>query len=219
MPIPLILFVAAASPALALVAALTTRGRPQPAPVRWMLLWCVLLLISDALFLFAAFTVGQNLALLPVLVPASSAAALWALSGWQPNDFLRLTYRLTIVALLVATAVLLFTLRPGPLFDQFLAPLHNLVVLAAALHTLVHRTLIEESPITREDWFWITLGMSLYFAASVAVRPFAQATVATHPDWVRAAYEVRAGITTLAFTLVAWGIAWPTYRRRFGGQS
>ena len=68
MPIPLILHLAAASPALALAAALIVRGRPQPAPVRWVLLWCALLLASDE------WAESRGLPVLAHLVDAETAA-------------------------------------------------------------------------------------------------------------------------------------------------
>ena len=219
MAIPVLLHVASASQALPLGVGLIARGRPLPAPVRWVLVWCAVNLASDASLLWLAFARGENIWLLYVTTPASGATALWALSGWQSNEFWRVSYRAGVVILLVVAVAVAVTVPQSTMFDQLVAPLHDLVVLVAALHTLVHLTLRSSMAITQEEWFWITLGMALYFAASVAIRPFAQALVVSQPDWVRAAYLVRAGIQTLAFTLVAWGVFWPSYSRRFGGHS
>jgi hypothetical protein len=154
-----------------------------------------------------------------LLVPLESAVALWALSAWQPHPFLRLTYRLAIPALAVATAVPLLAFPPQHTFDQILAPLHALVLLIGALHTLLHRSLLAQGALARETWFWTCLGLSLYFGSDVAVRPFAAALLATNPEWVRGVYFARAGAHMVAFALITVGILCPLSPRRSGGRS
>jgi hypothetical protein len=219
MAIPPLLFAASLSQAFPLLAAATRRGRPVPTPARWILAWCALGLATDLISLVVAFEQGENEWLQYLAVPLGSAFVLWGLSGWQANELFRLAYRLAIPALALATIVALLVSHPEPLFDQVVAPFHALVLLAAALHTLLHRTLRSAGTIAREPWLWIGLGLSLYFAGSVAIRPFAQALLGSHPDWVRQAWLARAWTTILAFVLITIGTLCPLFRPASGGRS
>lgn len=219
MAIPTVLYAAALSQAFPLLAVLTRRGRSAPTPARWIVAWCALGLGTDLLSLVVAFEQGQNEWLQYVAVPLGSALVLWGLSGWQSNELLRLAYRLAIPTLAVATLAAMRVSQAEPLFDQVVAPFHALVLLAAALHTLVDRTLRSAGTIAREPWLWIGLGLSLYFAGSVAIRPFAQALLGSHPDWVRQAWLARAWTTILAFALITTGILCPHFRQASGGHS
>lgn len=219
MAIPAVLYAASLSQALPLLAALTRRGRPLPTPARWILAWCARGLATDLLSLVVAFAQGENEWVQYLAVPLGSAFVLWGLSGWQADELFRLAYRLAIPALALATMVALLVPHPEPLFDQVVAPFHALVLLAAALHTLLHRALRSEGTIARETWLWIALGLSLYFAGSVAIHPFAQALLGSKPEWVRQAWLARAWTTILAFGLITTGILCPLFRRASGGPS
>ena len=219
MRFPAGLFAAALAQALPLVAASMRWGRPVPAPARWVLGWCGLLVLTDVLSIAVAFGPGANLWLQYGAVPLGSALILWGLSHWQLNALPRLAYRLAIPVLVAATVVALLLLHPEPMFDQVVAPFHALVLLVASLHTLLDRALRTADSISREPWFWIGLGLSLYFAASVAIGPFAQALLASNVDWVRQAYVARAWTSVLAFALITTGILCPHFRPPSGGHS
>jgi hypothetical protein len=219
MALPVALHVAVASELLPLAAGLTRWSRPVPAPARWVLWWCALLVVTDLVSLAVAFAEGENLWLQYLAVPLGSVLVLWALSEWQLSDVMRLAYRLTIPTLVLASAVVLLMRGPAPLFDEVVGPIHALVLLAASLHTLLHRALRSERPILGESWFWIGLGLSLYFAASVAIGPFAQALLVSNVEWVREAYIARAWTSVLAFVLITMGILCPLFRRASGGPS
>ena len=175
------------------------------APARVVVVWCVILILDDVSSLVLAHFHGENLWLQYPTVPLESCTALWALSAWQPHEVLRLAYRLAIPALLLLAAVVLAMPFRALAFDQVVAPLCALVLLVAALHTLVHRSLIAEQSVTQEEWFWISLGMSLMFSTAVAIRPFAQA-FELRRDLVAYAYIAKGWMDILAFLLITRGI-------------
>jgi hypothetical protein len=219
MRFPVALYAQAVSQLFPLAAALTRRGRQVPVPARWVLVWCILLVVTDLASLAVAYSRGENLWLQYLAVPLGSVLVLWALSEWQLSDVMRLAYRLTIPTLVLASAAVLLMRGPAPLFDEVVGPIHALVLLAASLHTLLHRALRSERTILGESWFWIGLGLSLYFAASVAIGPFAQALLVSNVEWVREAYIARAWTSVLAFVLITTGILCPLFRRASGGPS
>lgn len=216
---PAVLYAASLSQALPLAARWLYRGRPSPAPVQFVLWWCAALLVTDALSIAVALARGDNLWLQYTAVPVESALILWALSEWQSPGLYRLTYRIAIPALAAATATILVLRPPEPAFDQVVAPVHALVLLAASLHTLVYRALRAAGALGREPWFWIGMGLSLYYAGSVAIRPFARALLPSDVDWVRQAYFARAWTSIFAFILITTGILCPLFRPASGGRS
>ena len=163
------MYAQAVSQLFPLAAALTRRGRLVPVPARWVLAWCSLLVVTDLASLAVAYLWGENLWLQYFAVPLGSTLVLWGLSEWQLSDLMRLAYRLTIPMLVLASAAVFLTRGSAPLFDEVVGPFHELVLLAASLHTVVHRALRSDRTILGEPWFWIGMGLSLYFAASVAI--------------------------------------------------
>jgi hypothetical protein len=219
MQYPAVLYAASLSQALPLVARWMRRGRHLPAPVRFVLGWCAVLLMTDVLSIVIAREQGDNLFLQYAAVPIESGLILWALSGWQSHGVFRLAYRLAIPVLAAATAAVLIISPPEQASEELVAPFHALVLLAASLHTLLDRALRANGAIAEEPWFWVGLGLSLYYASSVAIGPFSQALLSSNVDWVRRAYLARAWTDIFAFALITTGILCPLFRRASGGPS
>jgi hypothetical protein len=206
MTIPAIMYVHAASQALPIVAALGVRGRQQPVPYHRVVIWCLVLLATDAVDLTFARLHYNNLWTGYFTRPLELGMSLWILSDWQPNESLRLTYNLAIPITGTVVASLLVLTDPSVTFYRWIAPLLGLLALVASVHTLAHRTLLSRVPLTDQGWFWICLGMSLFWLGDVSVPVFADAFVVTHETWVHWAYMGRAYTDIAAFGLMAWGI-------------
>lgn len=216
--IPLVLHAAALSQALPLLAALRY-GRLLPTPRRWVVAWCVVSLLSDSIQFLIRRSHQNNLLVWYIAVPVSNAIMLWTLSLWQRDSIARLAFRLAIPLYLLALLVLVPTLGSVDVFAQFTWPFQGLVLLAASLYTLIRRTADETAPITSRDWFWITLGVSIYFSIKVALPPFVQVTVRTNPDLAAVAYVVSAWIDILALLLIARGMLCPLPPMHSDGSS
>lgn len=206
MAIARVMFVQAASQALPIVAAFAVRGRHQPVPYPRLVFWCGVLVVTDVLALVVAKAFGNNLWMVYVTLPVEVGLVLWLLSEWQPNELLRLTYLTAIPVMVTVVASLLVLTDPGRTFYRWVSPFLALLALAAALHTLVNRTLLSRGPLAQQDWFWICLGMALFWLGYVSVPVFADTFLATHEDWVWWAYVSRAYTDIAAFILMSWGI-------------
>ena len=206
MAIPLIAHVQVASQGLPIVAVLALWGRRAPAPYARLALWCLFLVASDILDLIVALLRGNNQFTTYVVLPAEVALTLWVLSSWEKSP--GRSRLATVVAVLMALAVggaLLLT-NPAETFDRWVAPALALIALMAALAMLLRLVLTSQQLLTGQDWFWITLGMALFWVLSVPLPPFADAILPTNERWVHIAYYSRACIVILSFLLMTWGV-------------
>lgn len=206
MAIARVMFVQAASQALPIVAAFAVRGRHQPVPYPRLVFWCAVLVVTDVLALAVAKAFGNNLWMVYVTLPIEVGLVLWLLSEWQPTELLRLTYTLAIPVMGTVVISLLMLTDPTKTFYRWVSPFLALLALVAALQTLVHRALLSRSRLTEQDWFWVCLGMSLFWLGYVSVPVFADAFLVAHEDWVWWAYVSRAYTDIAAFILMSWGI-------------
>ncbi len=215
--IPLVLHVAALSQILPIFAGLRYGPRLPPARL-WTIAWCVALLAGDGLQLWLRGSSGNNnLWVRAAIVPINNAIMLWTLSLWQRHAVSRLAFRIAIPIFLVALLALLPAVGETRAFDTVAGPFQALLLLAGALYTLVTNAASDPGGVTRHDWFWVTLGASMYFGLRVALPPFAAMLIASHPELVRLAYLLQAWADIAVFLLIARGIWCPLPQAHSGG--
>lgn len=216
--IPLVLHVATAAQALPILAAARYGPRLPPAR-RWLALWCLLLLASDVAQLWFVNGSTSNLWLQYIAVPTQNAAMLWVLSLWQPDPVSRLAFRVAIPLDVVALLALIPAAASAAVFNQFTWPFQALVLLTGSLYTLVRRSISEPDRVTSRDWFWVTLGTSLFFAFRMALPPFVEVMLPANRELTKLAYVVSAWADILAYILIARGMLCPLPQARSGGSS
>lgn len=219
MAIPAILYATSATQVLPVVASFAVWGRRPPAPYPLLLTWCAVLVASDGLDLLVAFMRGPNLWLAYFTLPVELCLTLLLLAEWQLTARLRSAYRRALPVCIAGHAVFLALTDRAVTFEIWVIPLSGLIALAGILHTLVHRSLTSRGPLTDQGWFWVLLGMALFWATFVPVPPFAQAFIAPRIDWVRSAYIVRSWIKIAAFALITWGVVCQRLATRSPGHS
>lgn len=215
--IPWVLFAATYAQVLPLLAAVRY-GIRLPLPRRWVLVWCLALLASDAAQYWLRDS-GNNLWVQYTFVPLHNAIMLWALSLWQQDPVSRLAFRVAIPLDLLALAALIPAWHSAATFNQFTWPFQALVLLAGSLYTLVSLSIKEPERVTSRDWFWVTLGTSLFFAFRMALPPFVELMLSTNRELTRLAYVVSAWADILAYILIARGMVCPLPQARSGGSS
>jgi hypothetical protein len=215
--IPLVLHVAALSQVLPVLSGLRYRSRLPP-PRIWTIAWCLAGLAGDGLQLWLRGSTGNNnLWVRAAIVPIGNAVMLWTLSLWQRHAVSRLAFRIAIPIFLIALLALIPTVSETRAFDTVAGPFQSLLLLAGALYTLVTNAARDPEGVTVHDWFWITLGASLYFGLRVALPPFAAMLIASHQELVRLAYLLQAWADIVVFLLIARGIWCPLPQAHSGG--
>jgi hypothetical protein len=197
--------------AMPLVVLAVRRRRPQGARA-WVTAWVAYLLAIDLIGVSLAALGIHNLWISYFLMPVSVGVALWALSLWQSTELWRLTLRIAIVPLLLAWGILTLVVEDTSGFSSAAEPMVKLVTLGAAAFTLLAGSLSRRGDLLRQDWFWISAGMVLYFGSGATLGPVSSLLVSRAPELLTLVYGVWALVGSAAFLLVAKGMACPQVR-------
>ena len=171
--------------------------------------WVAFLLAVDLVSLWLGLHGVHNLWLSYILMPVSVALALWILSLWQGAELWRLTFRIAIVPLLLTWGIMTLALEDTSSFSRAAEPMVKLVTLGAAAFTLVSGSLSRRGDLLRQDWFWISAGMVLYFGSGATFGPVGALLNVRAPQLMAIVVAVWSAIGSLAFLLVAKGMACP----------
>src|SRR5260221_988940 len=210
--------VAAAAQALPPVAALRC-GRRLPAARRWIVAWGLVRLLDDGIA-FALATQGRhNLWLRYPVGLLEVVILLIALSLWHRDSVGRLALRVAVPVFTLTWVLLVAFVERTDTFGLVTGPLEALVVLSAALVTLLVRVRSQEGGLLQEDWFWVCVGLSLWFGSAAALEPLSRLLVETHPAVVYSASQVKAVVDVLASLIIARGMLCPILPPRSGGPS
>ena len=207
MRIPLLLYLGAASEGAPLAAALAVRRRVHGGRL-WIAAWSGVLIACGAVQLWLGSRGVHNL-WVSYVATAASVLVLWALSFWQTSDTARLTLRVAIVPFLAVWAVLTLVVEDTADFSRAAEPMADLVCLAAAAYTLLARSLGSAAELLRQDWFWISAGVSLYFGVWCAMGPLGALLAGPSPGLLVVAYQVAMLLDIAAFLAIARGVTCP----------
>jgi hypothetical protein len=186
-------------------------ARSLPAPRRWFILWCLLSALADGLWFFFG-QLGENLWLRIITIPVRATVMFWLLSLWQTGARMRRVMRQAIVVLIPLTVAIALISEGLESFGDKSGPILQLALLAASVYTLVSRSVTSSDRLAREDWFWITLGLSLYFALGVALGPVAMALLQGNTVFLKQVLLFKARADVLAFILMTVGMLCPLPR-------
>lgn len=211
LPLPLVyaLLSGAALAQLLPVFPVVSRWKAAPEVRRWVALWCVVFFVADLSQLAVSRLRYENLWLFKFINPVEDGLILWVLSFWQVKALSRIAFRVAIPLVVTTYLVIALTADDPATFQAFAGPFRGLVVLAAALFTLLTRVAHEPEQVLRRDWFWTTMGVALYYGVFVATEPIAAAIGATARDALIALFAVKALLDIVAFTLIWVGMRCP----------
>jgi hypothetical protein len=207
--IPLILDFAVFAQGLPVLAAMTRHRRITGARLV-IVEWCLLLLFMDLIGgYFGRIRHMNNHFLTYIFTPLQGITIMWALSLWQVKPVARMTIRLAIPPFLAAWVLLSLFVEETDNFSPIGEPVYSLLALGAAVFTLLSRSGGETEPLPQQDWFWICIGLILYFGLLVVLTPLGAAFSTSNPMLVYHAYIVRAWVNIAAFTMISIGMLCP----------
>jgi hypothetical protein len=202
-PVPLIAHASAVSLALpALAGALNPRAVTRQRV--WVIAWSVSSVSFNGLQ-WLARSGGTNLWTTYFSVPINAILLLAALAGWQTSLLARRTLLAAIPASLAVFLALVLLVENISGFSAVAIPFYSLIGFGAALLTLITRAGVDNAPLFRQDWFWISGGLALYFGGRVALTPFSRLF---HDDMVLLdkAWRVGSVVTIVACAIIALGM-------------
>jgi hypothetical protein len=217
MRIPLILYVAWASTALPVLAGLRGGLRDGSRMAVW--LWAFLLVSVNALALLLASRAQNNHWLIYLSTPLEGVAVVAALIGWQTRDLGRLVLRFLLPLYLVAWTVIVLTVEDITTFSLVAGPFSSLILLVALTATFVSRSMRSLEALTKQDWFWVCLGLLIFYGVETGFPPVALLLGRSRPDLLDAAMMVRSASMIAAMLTVSWGLLCPTTHPQSGGSS
>jgi len=186
---------------------------------RWVLVWCLLLASQNAIALGLGSRGVPNLWLGYTFRPLGAAVLLWALSYWHTGAKGRLALRSAIPLVFLFSVILSIVVDDPRTFSLVAAPFHYFILFLAALWTFVGLSIGSERAVYASDWFWITGGIMLYAATTLAIHPLALVFLNDRVDLLHTAYNLRAAASILAFAAITWGMLCQEVRKSSGGPS
>lgn len=177
-------------------------------------------LVLELLVSVAGFVLGRlgihNLWLGDVVVPVESALIVRAFAAWQVDQRLRLILRRAAPLMLLFWLPPLFGWEPRGDFNIAVDSVQAIVCVAVAAYTVVRRFLEADGPSADRDWFWIGVGVMLYFATYALINPLSNYLIKHSPQTVVAVFVVRGAMQVVANLLYFLGMRCPRSRQNFG---
>ncbi|MBL8983733.1 MAG: hypothetical protein JNL26_16215 [Gemmatimonadetes bacterium] len=176
---------------------------------RWIGWWALAFFVADVAQLLISERVGSNLMFILLTGPIEDGCLLWAYSYWQLRPVLRLSFRVSIPLLAIASIGLALYAGEAGDFQAVSGPFRLLIMTAAIAFTLVSRAVNETGRIWQRDWMWVSLGTMLYYAAYVVVNPISKALMDQSVELAQLVYVVKAVVDMAAFLMVWKGVRCP----------
>ena len=218
MRLPLILNIAWVSTLLPVLAGLRGGWRTSASRTAiWV--WALLLVLANSVALLLALRGVNNHWLGYVSTPLNGVAVIVALMGWQGREAGRLVLRILLPLYLLAWTVIVFAVEDTRTFSLVAGPFSAFVLLTAVSATFVTRSMHAVDPLTRQDWFWISIGLLIFYGIETGYPPVALLLGRSRPDLLVAAIQARAAVIIAAMLTVSWGLLCPTTLPRSGGSS
>ncbi len=184
-------------------------GASAPPARVWIGWWALAFFVADLLQALISELFGNNLGFFLFANPIEDGCILWAYSYWQTRPVMRLSFRVAVPVLAIASTALAIGAGEAGGFLAISGPFRLLVIAAAVAFTLVSRAVQESGAIWRRDWLWISLGALLYYSAFVVVNPVSKMLMTDSPQLAQLVYVVKAVVDSAAFLMVWQGMRCP----------
>lgn len=195
------------------------RRRPLPLPLQLLVIYATVTLAESCLMAFFSSRDQRNMWMIHLFTPFEASMFLWMFSRWQVREVARLTVLLAIPMFLVFWSFLTVTAESLAEFPIYGKSVEAILLVAVAAWTLVTRSSKLLVPLTRYSWFWVCVGVLVYFPFLSALNPISRLLVTDHRDLVVAMFQVNAVLGTAANLLFAWAMLCQQPHPSSGGSS
>ena len=194
-----------ATEGVALAAALSV-PRPRSLTINLLAVFFALSLTEDLGGGWWIALHGNNLWLGYFEAPLNAALVLWSFVPWQRSGTIRLAIRISVVLYAVACVALILTAERPTEFGTYSYPIQSLLILGAAVYTLVTRARSTDEPLVRQDWFWICIGWCIAHLFTLASYPILNTFLrAGDMRALRHATDIRIGASGIGLLCIAFG--------------
>jgi len=150
----------------------------------------------------------NNMVVSYISSPVTALCFFYALHEWQLTAREQRVIRVGMWVFLPVWVLLVAFVEDVRNFTVVTGPLYSLTLLVAATWTLMRRAnATEVASLFQTDWFWVTLGIAVYGAATAASEPIGGILLTRQRlDLFYLAWQVRAVFSTLSYLMMSWGI-------------
>jgi len=215
---PLILYAAWISGSLPVIAVARHGFRLAPARVA-VFAWALLLVVTNGIALALGSRGVNNHWVLYLSTLLEGVAVILALTLWQVKESARLMLRVIMPLYLVGWLAIMLMIENTTTFSIVAGPFSSLILLTVSAGTLVSRAPASLAPMTREDWFWISIGFIVFYGVETGLSPLSLLLLGPRRDLVAAAYQIKAGTMIVAMLAVTKGLLCPIMSPQSGGSS
>lgn len=203
----------------ALPVATAWRARKLSLPLRLIVIYSAVALVEGLIMSYLSSRNEVNLWLIHIFAPFEAAILLYALSRWQARELARIAVVLCIPVFLLLWGGLTIARESLEQFPQYVKTVEAILLVAVAAYTLVSRSRTLIHPISQQDWFWVCIGIMIYFSMLAVLNPVANLLL-EHDSMVllMAVFEVNAALIILHNLFFAWAIRCQQQQLNSGGS-
>lgn len=195
------------------------RARRLSLSLRLIVIYSVAALAEGLVMWYMSATNQTSLWLIHIFGPFEATILLYALSRWQIRELARLTIVLCIPAFLLLWGSLTVTTESLEKFPQYVKTVESILLVAVSAYTLVSRSRSLAEPLAQQDWFWVCVGLLVYFSMLAVLNPVANLLLEQDSMvLLMAVFEVNAALIIVHNILFAWAIRCQQQQMNSGGS-
>lgn len=195
------------------------RARRLSLPLRLIVIYSAAALAEGLVMWLLSEQNRPSLWLIHVFGPFEATILLYAMSQWQLRELPRLTIVMCIPAFLLLWGGLTLTTESLEKFPQYVKTVESILLVAVSAYTLVSRSRSLVEPLAQQDWFWVCVGVMIYFSMLAVLNPVANLLLELDSMvLLMAVFEVNAALIIVHNLLFAWAIRCQQQRVNSGGS-
>lgn len=195
------------------------RARRLNLPLRLIVIYSAAALAEGLVMWYLGSQNRSNLWLIHIFAPFEATILLYALSRWQTRELARLMVVCCVPAFLLLWGSLTITSESLAQFPQYVKTVESILLVAVSAFTLVSKSRSLVQPLVQQDWFWVSVGLIIYFSMLAVLNPVANLLLQRESMLLlMAVFEVNAALMILHNILFAWAIRCQQKQVNSGGS-